>query len=142
MTGHNEKFLPVPRPETEAWWDNCRNHKLTLQHCSDCGEFQFYPRIICAGCMSGQLEWVESAGRGTVSTYTVCRLPVAEAYAGDVPYVVALIRLEEGPVMMSNVVDCDPESVTTGMAVEVAFQKWSDSITIPQFKPVPERKTQ
>jgi uncharacterized OB-fold protein len=67
---------------------------------------------------------------------------VAEAYASDVPYVVALVRLEEGPVMMSNVVDCDPESVKTGMLVEVAFQKWSETVTIPQFKPVAERTTQ
>jgi len=138
MTDHSGKFLPLPRPETAVWWENCRDHKLMIQCCSDCGEFQFYPRIICSGCMSGRLEWVLSTGRGSVSTYTVCRLPVAAAYASDVPYVVALIQLEEGPVMMSNVVECDPESVETGMPVEVVFQEWSETITIPQFRPLTE----
>jgi hypothetical protein len=93
MTDHAGKFLPRPRPETTAWWANCRDHKLMIQHCSQCGAFQFYPRIVCAKCMSQQVEWVQSSGRGKVLTFTICRLPVAEAYAGDVPYVVALVRL-------------------------------------------------
>jgi uncharacterized OB-fold protein len=86
--------------------------------------------------MNSQVEWVESAGRGKVLTFTVCRLPVAKAYAADVPYVVALIRLDEGPTMMSNIVECDPESVAIGMPVEVIFEKWSEDITVPQFRPV------
>ena len=86
--------------------------------------------------MSGQIGWVQSSGRGKVVTYTVCRIPVAEAYAADVPYVVALIQLEEGPTLMSNIIDVDPESVISGMGVEVVFEKWSDEITMPQFRPV------
>jgi uncharacterized OB-fold protein len=85
--------------------------------------------------MSSQVEWVRSAGRGKVLTFTVCRLPVAEAYAADVPYVVALIRLDEGPTMMSNIVECDVESVAIGMPVEVVFENWSEEISVPQFRP-------
>jgi len=85
--------------------------------------------------MGVQLEWRPSTGHGTVVSYTVCRLPVAESYADDVPYVVALIKLDEGPTMMSNVVGCDPETVATGMPVEVIFEDWSDEISIPQFRP-------
>ncbi len=135
MTDHSGKFLPRPRPETAAWWQSCREHKLNIQRCSGCGAFQFYPRIVCSSCMSGKVEWVQSAGRGKVVTFTICRLPVAEAYTADLPYVVALIRLEEGPTMMSNIGECEPESVAIGMPVEVTFQKWSDDITIPQFLP-------
>lgn len=87
--------------------------------------------------MGSRLRWVQSAGQGKVLTFTVCRLPVAEAYAPEVPYVVALIRLDEGPTMMSNIVDCDPESVAVGMPVEVVFEQWSEEITIPQFRPMP-----
>lgn len=136
MTAHSEKFMPRPRPETEAWWAACRESKLMIQHCSQCGAFQFYPRILCSSCMSEQLEWAQSSGRGKVSTFTICRLPVAQAYAADVPYVIALIQLEEGPTMMSNIVQCDPDSVTTGMPVEVVFEAWSDEITMPQFRPL------
>lgn len=138
MTARSEKFIPRPRPETEAWWEACREYKLMIQHCSQCGAFQFYPRILCSSCMSEQLEWAQSSGRGKVSTFTICRLPVAQAYAADVPYVIALIQLEEGPTMMSNIVHCDPESVKTGMPVEVVFEVWSDEITMPQFRPLSE----
>ena len=136
MAAHAGKFLPGPRPETATWWDSCREHKLMIQHCLKCGAFQFYPRIICSSCTSGQIEWVQSAGQGKVVTFTICRVPVAEAYAADVPYVVALIQLQEGPTMMSNIVNCDPDSVFSGMEVEVVFEIWNDEITMPQFQPV------
>jgi uncharacterized OB-fold protein len=132
------KFMPRPRPETAAWWQSCSKHKLMIQRCSSCGEFQFYPRIICSSCLSRKIEWVQSAGRGKVLTFTVCRIPVAKAYAADLPYVVALIQLAEGPTMMSNIVNCDPEAVVSGMAVEVVFEDWSDEITVPQFQPESE----
>ena len=85
--------------------------------------------------MSEKVEWFQSSGLGKVLTYTVCRLPVAKAYAADVPYVVALVQLEEGPTMMSNIVQCDPESVVTGLPLEVVFEAWSDEITMPLFRP-------
>jgi len=88
--------------------------------------------------MSERVEWIQSSGRGTVVTFTICRLPVAEAYAADVPYVVALIQLEEGPTMMSNIVQCDPESVVSGLPVEAVFETWTDEITMPQFRTLPE----
>jgi uncharacterized OB-fold protein len=135
MTGPAGKFLPVPSPETAFWWENCRARRLLIQRCKDCGSHQFYPRAICSSCLGEDLEWVEAAGTGTVSSYTICRVPVAEAYAADTPYVVALVRLEEGPTMMSNIVECDPESVTTGMPVEVVFETRSEEITLPQFRP-------
>ncbi len=137
MTGPGQKFFPRPRPETAAWWEGCRHHELLIQSCMKCGHQQLYPRIICTACMSENLEWTRSAGRGRVLTFTICRRAVSEAYAGDVPYVIALIQLEEGPTMMSNIVECDPESVATGMPLEVVFEKWSEEITIPQFRPFP-----
>ena len=142
MTGPAQKFIPRPSPETAAWWEGCRNHELLIQSCTKCGHRQFYPRIICTECMSDKLEWTRSAGRGRVLTFTICRLPVSEAYAGDVPYVIALVQLEEGPTMMSNIVECNPESVTTGMPVEVIFEQRSEKITIPQFRPVPAAQQQ
>jgi uncharacterized OB-fold protein len=140
MTKHSGKFIPRPRPETKAWWDACRGHKLMVQHCLQCGAFQFYPRIVCSKCMSDRLEWRQSCGHGVVSTYTICRLPVGEGYADDVPYVIALIQLKEGPTMMSNIVQCDPDSVKTGMPVEVVFETWTEEITMPQFRPLPSKR--
>ena len=136
MTGQMDKFLPRPTPESAPFWQGCRDHKLLLQYCTACGTHQFYPRIICANCMSQQLEWREASGRGTVETYTIVTRAVSDAYAADVPYVIALITLEEGPRMMSNVIGCDVESVKCGVAVEVVFEQWSAEITMPKFRPV------
>ena len=86
--------------------------------------------------MSDSLEWTRSSGRGQVITFTICRRAVSEAYADDVPYVIALVRLEEGPTMMSNIIECDPDSMVSGMPVEVVFEKRTEKITIPQFRPV------
>jgi uncharacterized OB-fold protein len=137
MSSAAQKFIPRPNPETTAWWEACRRHELLVQRCTKCGQVQFYPRIICGTCTSDRLELIRSAGRGRVNTFTICRRPVSEAYASDVPYVIALVQLDEGPTMMCNIVECDPESVDTGMPVEVTFEKWSEEITIPQFRPEP-----
>lgn len=135
MTDNRGKNFPHPSPETAVYWEGCRKHELRIQRCADCGQYQFYPRIICTRCMSLRIEWVTAAGRGEVLSFTIITRPVSEAYAADIPYVVALIQLEEGPVMMSNVVNCEPESVEIGMPVEVVFEDWSTEISIPKFRP-------
>ena len=129
------KHFPRPTPETEAYWDGCRKHELLLQRCVACSEFQFYPRIVCTNCSSDKLEWVKVSGQGKILTFTIVRRPVSEAYAEDVPYVVALIKLDEGPTMMSNVVQCDPEALKIGDPVQVMFEDWSKDISIPKFSP-------
>jgi uncharacterized OB-fold protein len=86
--------------------------------------------------MSENLEWVKASGRGQVLTFTIVRRAVSEAYAADVPYVVALIQLDEGPTMMSNVVQCDPESLEIGSPVKVMFEDWSEEISVPQFRSI------
>jgi len=136
MTDHSGKNFPRPTPETAAFWEGCTNHILKIQCCDDCGHYQFFPRIFCTQCTSKQVSWVAVKGRGTVRSFTICRRAVSKAYAAEEPYVVALIRLEEGPTMMSNVVQCDPLDVKVGMPVEVMFEDWSDEIAIPKFYPV------
>jgi hypothetical protein len=89
--------------------------------------------------MSQQLEWREASGRGTVESYTIVTRAVSDAYAADVPYVIALITLQEGPRMMSNVIGCDVESVKCGLDVEVVFETWSAEITMPKFRPVADQ---
>ncbi len=138
MTEAPLKHFPRPTPETEVYWEGCRKHELLLQRCTQCGEFQFYPRIICTNCASEDLEWVKGSGRGRVLTFAIVRRAVSEAYAADVPYVVALIQLDEGPTMMSNVVQCDPETVKIGSPVQVIFEDWSEEISVPQFRPPQE----
>lgn len=135
MAAGGGKFVPVPTPLSRVYWDACRERRLLLQRCPECGQHQFYPRTLCASCGSRAVEWVEASGQGAVESWTVVRTPVAEAYAGEVPYIIVLIRLDEGPVMMSQLVDCAPEHVSHGMHVEVEFREWSETITMPLFRP-------
>lgn len=134
MTGLG-KLLPEPTIETEPYWQGCRDGQLLLQHCAACGQWQFFPRLMCVACGGEQLEWKPASGRGTVETFTVVQVPLTEAYAADLPYVVALIRLEEGPRMMTNLVACEAMDVWIGMPVEVTFEQWSEAVVMPQFRP-------
>jgi len=131
-----EKFFPKRNPDTAAYWDACQRHELLIQRCSNCGALQFYPRNLCTGCGSNSLGWVTASGHGKVLSRTIVRRAVSAAYADDVPYVIALIKLQEGVVMMSKIVGCEPESVHTGMAVEVKFEDWSEQVSMPVFVPV------
>lgn len=136
MSTQPRKHFPVPTPETARYWEGCRDHKLLIQKCADCGRHQFYPRAVCSHCGSANIGWVEASGRGSVVSYTVMHRAVSKAYAADVPAVLALVRLDEDVQMMTNIIDCDAERVRTGLAVEVAFEDWSDEISMPMFRPV------
>lgn len=131
------KALPPISPESEAYWQGCKAGKLLLQKCADCGHIQFYPRLLCTACAGDNLDWHEASGNGIVKSFTIIRRAVSAAYEPDAPYVVALIEVAEGPTMMSNVVGCDPESVSIGLRVKVRFEAFSDAVSVPIFAPYP-----
>ena len=135
MSGALTKNVPVATGETEEYWAGCRRHELLIQRCDDCGTHQFYPRLMCAACTGRSLRWVRASGRGRVKSFSIVRRAVSEAYAAEVPYVVALIELDEGPTMMSNVVGCPVEDVRIGLPVEVLFEDWPEDVTVPKFRP-------
>jgi uncharacterized OB-fold protein len=134
----NQMLKPLPAPDSDSmpFWDGCRDHKLMLQRCTECGRFRFPPHRFCHRCQSEESEWIEASGKGEVFSWIVVVHPVPrEVYAGEVPYVVALIDLEEGVRMASNIVDCDPHAVEAGMPVEVIFRPARDGIVLPLFRP-------
>ena len=135
MTTWN-KPLPTVSGETRPFWDACRRGQLLIQKCDRCGEFQFYPRGICANCWSEDIRWVTASGKGTVWTYTVTYQNRTPGFAEDVPYVLALVELEEGVRMFTNIVECPPRDVSIGMPVEVTFVQANNQISVPYFKPV------
>ena len=131
-----ERPLPEITEETRSFWEGCRNRELLLQTCRGCGQFIFYPRSICPHCFSPDIEWVKASGQGKVYSYTVSFRPATPAFMEELPYVIAVIELEEGVRMMSNIVDCDFEDVRIGMPVEVTFTEITPEITLPRFRPV------
>lgn len=130
------KPLPEFRPETKPFWDAAKEHRLVIPRSRETGEFFFYPRALSpGGDMSEDIEWVESEGRGKVWTFSIHHMGPSKAYKGEPPYVVALIEMDEGVKMMSNVIDVDPGDVSIGMEVQVCFDDVTDEVTLPKFKP-------
>ena len=103
-----------------------------LQRCQSCGHVLFYPRTHCDACQSDQLVWENASGAGTIASYTVVRRGVSADF--EAPYVIALIDLAEGPRMMSQIIDADPDALAVGFSVKADFAAWSEEITLPVFR--------
>lgn len=131
------KPLPQPSPISGPYWAAAKRHQFVLQQCSACEKYVFYPRALCPHCGSAALEWREASGRGTVYTFTVARRATMRPFEPDVPYVIAIVELEEGPRMTTNIVGCDPDAVRVGMPVAVAFDDVTPEITLVKFQPAP-----
>ncbi len=131
------KPLPAPTPETEPYWEGARAHELRIQFCTECNEYFFYPRIFCPKCLSDAVEWRKVSGKGTLVTYVLSARP-APGFEDELPYAVAIVKLDEGPHMMTNIVGTEikPENLPAGMAVEVDFEDINETISLPKFKPV------
>jgi len=127
--------LPTPEGDTQRFWDGARDGKLLIKRCSGCGKRHFYPRPFCPHCWSADVDWEEASGKATIYTYSIVRQNDLPPWNERVPYVAAIVDLAEGPRMMTNVIGVDLEKVAVGMAVEVSFQKISDDVTIPVFRP-------
>src|SRR5882757_2732306 len=135
MAALTSKPIPSPTLETQPYWDGCKRGELLIQQCAACEHYQFHPRLYCTKCFSDRVEWVRASGRAKVATFTIVRRPVSQAFKDDLPYVVALVTLDEGPTMMTNIIGCPPEQVAIGMSVAVTFHAWSDDISIAKFRP-------
>jgi len=131
-----QKPLPIVDGDSRKYWEACRENKLLIQRCEDCGKHIFYPRALCPHCHSDRVQWVEASGRGKVYSYTINRRPAFPGFAGETPYVVALVELEEGVRMISNVIGVEIGDVRIDMPVEVVFEKATDEFTLPKFRPV------
>lgn len=135
MTAGN---LPAPapyvNPETKPYWDATTEGRLLLRHCRACDTVIWYPRSLCPECGSLDTEWIESGGRGTIFTFSVNRRG-AGAYRDASPYVLAYVELEEGPRMMTNIVDCDIDAIAIGDPVEVVFHDTGQGAALPRFRP-------
>ena len=128
------RSLPEPSPEWGEWWDATRERRLLVQLCTHCGRYQHYPRALCIHCGRAELAWREAAGGGTIYSFTVVhRAPGASA--PPVPYVVALVRLDEGPVVLTNLVASDPGALACDASVRLTWEELADGRFLPLFEP-------
>lgn len=131
------KPVPQPSPETQPFWDGCAAGELRLQLCHGCAAFYFPPRPFCPRCLSADVEWRRMSGRATLHTYLINHRP-ARGFEDDAPYAIAVVELEEGPRMMSNIVGVEntPENLRLDMALQVTFEPRGD-VMLPVFEPAP-----
>ena len=131
-----QKPLPRINPDTKPFWDGCRKHVLRFQKCRTCHHVRWPPSMICPECHGRQTEWITASGRGTVYTYAVYHRAFDKAFEDDLPYVTAIVRLDEGPHLLTSITGCSPEDVRCDMPVEVDWEDVTDTFSLPKFKPI------
>lgn len=129
-----QRARPQPTPETMHFWEGTRAGELRLQRCNTCSKVYFPPRPFCPGCASRDVGVFRASGKGRLYSYVIHHRPVP---GFTPPYAIAVVELDEGPRMMTNIVDCPqtPEALVLDMPLEVAFEKMDDEITLPLFRP-------
>jgi uncharacterized OB-fold protein len=128
-----DRIIPKPTPETQHYWDGAKEGELRLQQCNSCDKTYFPPRAFCPECGSRDVKVTKASGKGRLYSYIINHLP---SPGFDGPFAVAIVELEEGPRLMSNILECPqtPEALQLDMPLEVTFEKLNDEITLPQFK--------
>lgn len=119
---------PEPNPETQPFWDAAGRGELLIRRCRSCGEAHYYPRAICPFCASADTDWERASGDGTIYSFSVMRL--------SQPYAIAYVTLDEGPTMMTNIVDTDLDAIRIGQRVRVVFSPTVDGPPVPTFRPM------
>ena len=135
----SEYSKPLPRPLnpglTRPFWEAAKRHELVMPRCTTCDHLFFYPRSECPRCFSTTLEWVHVSGRGRLHSFTIVYQPANAAFRDSAPYVYAVVQLDEGPRLVSNVVQCDPEAVRVDMPLVAVFDDVTPEWTLVKFKP-------
>ena len=134
-----EYAKPLPRPLSpelsRPFWEAARRHELVMPRCKTCDHLFFYPRSECPHCFATNLEWVKVSGRGRLHSYTIVQQPANPAFRDDVPYVYAVVQLEEGPRIVSNIVQCNPDTLRVDMPLETVFDDVTPEWTLVKFRP-------
>ena len=127
-----QKPIPAATADTREFWDACGRGELMYQVCGSCAGVQFYPRRHCAACQADELEWRHSAGLGAVYSHTTVYRAPTPAFKADVPYVIALVDLDEGFRMMVNILGCEPSAVAIGSRMRIVFRPAGGGAALPQ----------
>ncbi len=135
MTTDYPKPLPTPGPVSQPFFDAVRRHKLLIMRCRSCGAPRLSEHVHCPECWSDDYQWVEASGRGKMYSFVVMHQMLHPGFAQDIPYNVALVDLDEGPRILSNVVGCSNEELAVNMRIEAVFDDVTDNATLLRFQP-------
>ena len=136
MADAASKPIPRPAPESVPYWQAARAHRLEIPRCNACSKFWFPPSQSCPHCLAADFAWTPVSGKGKVFSFVTFHRVYHPAFAKDVPYVVALVELDEGPRLLTNIVGVAPEKVVCDMPVKVVFDDVAADVAVPKFTPV------
>jgi uncharacterized OB-fold protein len=134
-SGPIPKPIPSVTPEMTEFFEGARQGQLMLQKCAGCGELRFPPHEICTNCLGTRAGWVAVSGRGEVYSFNIMHQVYHPGFATEVPYAVVVVKLDEGVKFVSNLIGVKPAEIKCGMPVEVTFEKLSDQVMLPKFRP-------
>ncbi|MCD6154078.1 MAG: Zn-ribbon domain-containing OB-fold protein [Syntrophobacterales bacterium] len=129
------KPLPTPDDFDKPYWTALKKHELRMQKCVDCGEIWFPPTPVCPACLSHNHEWIKLSGKGKIWSWVFFHQLYFPSFSDEIPYNVVAVKLDEGPLMTSNMVECKNEDIRCDMRVEVFFDDVTDLVTLPKFRP-------
>jgi len=130
-----EKPLPVATATSKPFWEALTRHEVQIQQCADCRAWIYYPRAFCPGCLSPQLEWKQISGEGTLYTFTISRRPTAPFWADEVPQLIAVVELDEGPRLTSTLCNMEEDDIRVGMRLRPVFDDVSGkNVTLLRYE--------
>ena len=132
-----DKPLPKLNSDTFPFWEGCRQHELKFQQCHDCGHVRWPPATLCPQCLSTQTTRLTSKGFGRIYTYAVYHVAYHPGFAADLPYIVAVVELDEGPHLLTNIIGCPTDGIKCDLPVEVVWEDIDERTTLPKFRPLP-----
>jgi uncharacterized protein len=127
------RFLPLITDFSRPFWDATKRHELMVQQCQNCGNTFYPPSVACGRCFTTDVKWVKSSGKAKLTTYSVVHQPAGPGF--PVPLILAIVQMDEGYRMMTNIVGCDPKELKIGMPLEVTFEEQTPTVTLPFFQP-------
>ncbi len=128
-------YLPRKTPDAEPYWEGALRHELRYQTCNGCRATVFHPRSVCPYCLSEDLRWEVSQGKGRIYSFTVLHRAPNPAYAAKLPYALGIVEVEEGFHMFTEIVNCDLGSLAIGQPVRVVFDEVAPGVVLPKFEP-------
>ncbi len=129
------KPLPRPNADTKEFWKGCREHELRFQKCKNCDHVRWPPSVICPQCHSFEAKWIVSGGTGAIYSYVVYHIAFHPAFKKDLPYATAVVKLAEGPKILTNIVGCRPSELFCEMPVNLVWEDVSETVSLPKFTP-------
>ncbi len=137
MAEEYDRPLPFPTADTQPFWDSVKQHAMQLPFCKSCNEFFYYPRAFCPKDFNWDIEYRPVSGKGTVYAFSICYRGQAEGWWDKAPYTVVTVQLDEGPRMISNLINVehDPANIKVGMPVKVTYSDVTAEMTLPHFEP-------